>query len=57
MDQSKIFDKTIGGGGGGGGMNITRFRSISVSFGSMDYFLFQSWDVRAPEKLSDNQVF
>ena len=34
------------------GVNIIQFRSISVSFGSMYFFLFQSLDVRASEKLS-----
>ena len=34
------------------GVNIIQFRSISVSFGSMYFFLFQSLDVRASENLS-----
>ena len=34
------------------GVNIIQFRSISVSFGSMYFFLFQSLDVRASENFS-----
>ena len=52
MDQLKIFDKAMGGGG----VNIIQFLSISVSFDSM-YFFIWNLDVRASEKPSDSQVF
>ena len=50
MDLSKIFDKTIMEEGGG--VNIILLCFISVGFGSMYIFLFQSLDVRASENLS-----
>ena len=49
MDLSKILYHTVGGGVG---VNIIQFHSISVSFGSVYFFLFQSLDVRASESLS-----
>ena len=54
MDQLKIFDKARGGVGWG--VNIIQFLSISVSFDSM-YFFIWNLDVRASEKPSDSQVF
>ena len=47
---SKSFDKTMR-------VNIIQFCSISVSFGSMFFFLFQNLDVRASENLSDSWLF
>ena len=35
---------------------MIQFRSISVNFGSMYFFLFQSLDVRALKNFSDCQV-
>ena len=46
MDLSKIFLSNHMG------VNVIKFRSILVSFGSMYFFLFQSLDVRALENLS-----
>ena len=51
MDLPKIFYQTLGEWGGGG-VNIVQFRSISVSLGSMYFFLFQGLDVRVSENLS-----
>ena len=39
------------------GENIIQFHSISVSFGSMYFFLFHSLDVRALEEFSDRPGF
>ena len=50
MNQSKIFDKTIGG----------EYNSILLHFCKFRqhvFFLFKSLDVRASAKLFDNQVF
>ena len=50
MDQSKIFDKTVGG----------EYNSILLHFCKFwqhVFFLFQSLNVRALERLSDSQVF
>ena len=52
MDQLKIFEKKKKIG-----ENIIQFHSISVSFGSMYFFLFHSLDVRALEEFSDRPGF
>ena len=44
MDLSKIFYQTVG-------VNIIQFRSISASFSSMYFFLFQSLDVIELQKI------
>ena len=50
MNQSKIFDETIGG----------EYNSILLHFCKFQqhvFFLFQILDVRTSAKLFDNQVF
>ena len=39
------------------GVNIIQFRSISVSFGSIYFYLFQSLEVRASENISASYIF
>ena len=51
MDLSKIFLSKHRG------VDIIQFCSISVSFGSIYFFLFQNLGVRASENLSTNYPF
>ena len=46
MDLSKIFDKTVGG----------QYNSISLHFGRLQWYVFQSLDVRASENKFFNWI-